>query len=327
MNKYVESLLIASVISVCASSLVIITILGFKSLRHKQLVRIVLFISIGDLLGNIPYITPYRPYSGNWWCNATGFLNLAGYPISWLWTVVLCYYLYSLGSIGKLPSYSTRLFVEVMSALLPIVLAFISRIFSPFVRVGDIEVCAIDSSPDSTIVHFATYYGLWLLCLLAMAVMLGRLSILTWQHDVNVTSKQFRRAKQTLQFYPTLLFIFWFPHLLTEFIEDLDYSDVNYIAYHVCLVWKVLHGLATAIVFFSNSSLARKKWYRLYLRTFYPSMAVNDLTEQSQNNDLEAALNNDDDNYDDDDETRLTELRVSQMFSRSAAARQSEIIS
>src|SRR4051812_11698704 len=99
----IQSLQIVSIISVISSGLVFLTFLFFKGMRKKLFMQIITIISVSDLIGNISYTMTYRPNNGNWWCSLQGFCNMFFYPVSWMWTTMLMYFLYSLAVSGKLP--------------------------------------------------------------------------------------------------------------------------------------------------------------------------------------------------------------------------------
>jgi hypothetical protein len=56
--------------------------------------------------------------------------------------------------------------------------------------------------------------------------------------------------------------IFWLPHICTELLFLFDmYVYIEFMeVYYLCVLWKVLHGLVTAMIFFTKSREARRLW-------------------------------------------------------------------
>ena len=94
--KYLYLFQVVSILSVAGSTMVILSSVVFKDMRSKLFMHIIANISFADILGNIEYTMTYRPSNNNWWCSLQGFLNLYGYPCSWLWTTMLMQFLYDL---------------------------------------------------------------------------------------------------------------------------------------------------------------------------------------------------------------------------------------
>lgn len=269
MLDYVLILLIASVISFMASMAVVLTYMCFQRMRSKLFVMIIAFISIGDAIGNFPYMFPYRPHTGDWWCSISAFMSLAGYPMGWLWTVALVYWLYSLGTIGKICD--DLITLHCLCWGVPILLAFLTLVFTRYTQGSEIDVCSIDSSEKSELYHFISYFGLLTLSLVAMFIFFLKLQLLYRRNDMNVTSNAFMIARSALQWYPSSLFIFWLPHLVTEFcfLAGLYTNEIFLKVYYAFVVWKSLHGLAAAVVFFSKSKEARTLWWDLTISRYF----------------------------------------------------------
>lgn len=219
--------------------------------------RIVTFISIGDVIGNLPYLSPLRPQTGTVECDLSGFMNLAGYPMEWMWTVALIYLLYSLAVRGKVPT--TLWPIHLLCWGVPLTLALMSLAFGPY-STGEqpTEVCSIGNGQASIIYHAVSYYGLLILCVLALIYFYFKIYYHEYfQNDVKVATTSFAVAKNATQFYALLLIIFWIPHTVTAAAYHLD------LLYNIFLVWKILHGLATAVVFFVQSQESRRLWKSL----------------------------------------------------------------
>lgn len=258
MKLIVTGLVISSVVSVTGSLLVILTPICFSSMRQKLFMRVIAYISVGDLLGNFPYMLPYRPSARSWWCDAQAILNFAGYPMEWLWTVVLVYLLYQLAAEGKPVSLSWP--THVICWLMPLLFALLIPSFGSYQSNDEPgEVCLANETVLSLIYHDATYYGMFFGSLLTM----GWLYFLIHRLESVATEENFLRkgpflvAKRALVWYPTILLIFWIPHAFTSFYV----GNLPDQLYSFLLVWKVLHGLATSIIFFAQSQESRRLWY------------------------------------------------------------------
>jgi hypothetical protein len=264
-DEFARPLIIAlevcSFLSILGSFSVILTLIRFESMRSKRFMRVIAFIAFGDLIGNFPYLFPYRPGTGNWWCTTQGLMNLIGYPMGWLWSVVLVYFIYSLGTIGKLPD---SLWIQHLLCWgVPIVTGsstlFVSKIQGP----NGVDVCSINYTEIAEVYHLCSYFGILFFSLLCMFVYFYQLRGLYLVNDPNVSSFGFKKALNTLIYYPIIAIIFWLPHLITEllFLFNLYIYRLYLEIYYICVVWKVLHGFFTALIFFWKSKEARKLWY------------------------------------------------------------------
>lgn len=192
--------------SIFASLFVVSTLLLFRRLRNMFFMRLIAFISLSDLLGNVPYLFPYRPATGNWWCGTSAFLNLSAYPSSWFWTVYLNYCLFSLGR-GKFTTPNMTVIHSICWGV-PVILAFSNLAVSKYVNSGPVEVCVVNRNQVSDLYHMITYYGLLTLCLLIMLLFYLYLFSLRKQRQVSVSSRGYQLAVNTLGLYPFALFIF-----------------------------------------------------------------------------------------------------------------------
>lgn len=230
--------------------------------------QIICYISIADFAGNALYIPSYRPPNGSFGCSLEGFVNLYAYPVSWLWTTVLMYFLYSLALTGKLPL-SLPIFHSICW-LVPLVFTLLNLTTNTYGRSDDYptyEVCVLDGNfKDGTIWHITTYDCLWLFCIIVMGYMYFRILCLR-SSDLAISVEKFKLATKTLGKYPIALFLFWLPHMGSVFLLRLLNSRYNAVEFYVAsLVVKILHGVATAMIFFFDSPEARHLWYELFQR-------------------------------------------------------------
>ena len=159
---YITILIAISSISIASSLLVLVTFLLFHELRDKFFMRMIAFISIADMFGNLPYLLPYRPEKGNWWCWIQGVLNITAYPMGWLWTLVLLHFMYCIIADGRLPGEKYYIYAHILCWGLPIVLTSFSFIFSGYGPQSDridYEVCA-EVGKSGQYYHAFTYYVL-----------------------------------------------------------------------------------------------------------------------------------------------------------------------
>lgn len=267
IQTYVLILLIAAVISVGASLAVVLTCMTFRNMRDKLFMHMIAFISLSDLLGNIAYAFPYRPSNDDWWCKVSGVLNLVCYPMSWLWTLVLVYFLYSLATSGKVPQ--NMLMIHSICWGLPLLLFLLSLSVGKLGTTSsyyDFEVCSEYGGIAELVYHSITYYGLLFFCFLAMLVMFVRIKEHEKVGDVRVFQPTYILAKSSLRLYPTALVVCWVPHAITVFLtHEFDSSNDMFTTFFVVAdVLKILHGLVTAGIFFYKSSEARRSWYTLF---------------------------------------------------------------
>jgi hypothetical protein len=238
--------------------------------------QIICYISLADFVGNAFYIPSYRPSNGSISCSLEGFFNLYAYPVSWLWSTVLMYFLYSLAVHGRLPL-SMPVF-HVICWGLPLLLTLLNLTTNTYGRSDDYpeyEVCSLGGNYfDGFWWHTITYYCLWLLCIVLMGIMYLRISCLRTS-ELAIAVDEFRLATKTLVKYPIALFVFWLPHMIGVTISGhlTNVSDF----YVIALVIKNFHGVATALIFFADSSEARTHWSELFNRillTLFPATAA-----------------------------------------------------
>ena len=260
---------LAAAISVSCSASVILTAALFPTMRKKLFMQIICYISLADMVGNALYIPPNRPPNGSFACSLEGFINLYAYPVSWLWTTVLMYFLYNLALQGKLPL-SLPIFHGICWGI-PFVFTLLNLTTNSYGRSDDYpeyEVCVLSGNYESgTIWHTITYDSLWLFCIVLMGYMYFRILCLR-ASDLAISVEQFTLATKTLGKYPIALFVFWFPHMLSVFLLRAILWKYNMVDYYVAsLVVKILHGVATALIFFFDSSEARYLWHELFKQT------------------------------------------------------------
>lgn len=254
MDETIIILMVLSTLSVVSSLLVVLTPILFVKMRHKLLCRIVAFISFGDILGNIPYVFPYRPNTGSSWCTFEAFLNMSGYPMEWLWTTVLVYLLFQLANRGKI---STRMGpFHILCWGLPTLLTLLMLTFSHFEKNNGAEVCRIQYHRTPFYYHVTTYYGMFFSSVFLQLLLYGVMHIMERAQDERVRTTPFKVAKEALTLYPMAMIIFWLPHS----IAALSKTPSN--IYVVFLFWKILHGFAVSVIFFRQSTESRKQWYR-----------------------------------------------------------------
>lgn len=274
---------IAAFLSVCCSASIISTAILFPTMRKKLFMQIICYISMADLAGNSLYMTSNRPPNGSFRCGLEGFINLYAYPVSWLWSTVLMYFLYNLAVKGKLPL-SLPIF-HCICWLVPLVFTLLNLTTNSYGRSDDYpdyEVCVLDGNfEDGMIWHTVTYDCLWLFCIIIMAFMYFRILCLR-NGDLAISVEKFKLATKTLGKYPIALFIFWFPHMLSVFVLRTVLYKYHIIEYYIAaLVIKIFHGVATTMIFFFDSAEARENWYELCIYIWY---YITGTTDQNDTN-------------------------------------------
>lgn len=248
--------------------------------------QVIAFVSFGDILGNIPYLFPFRPGTGNAWCSTQAFLNLTGYPIGWCWTVVLVYLLFCLGAVGRMPK--NLLPFHIVCWAVPLIVSLTTLAYSKYYGPHDVDTCSINTTIPAVISHISVYFGLLLACIITIIGLLVRLYQLERRKDPNVCSVAFQKAKNTLQLYPAAMILFWFPHLTTELLLVFGFYkyQVALLIYYAFVILKVFHGFAAAMIFFIRSNEARALWYALLRRLWLGRFRATSEESQSTLNDV-----------------------------------------
>lgn len=265
-SPYIVALQTVALISILSSASVILT-LFFKGLREKLFMRIIAFISFSDLIANIPYASERRPDDDTPLCTLSAFFNIYFYPAGWLWTAVLMLLLYSLATTGKLPF--SRVLLHLVCWGVPLVLALLNFAFGKSQSQQNkfaFDICLLGGTTrEIFIYHMVSYYGLFLVCIMAMMFMYWNISRID-KSEIKSRFPSFKEAKNTLQLYPLALVVCWVPHFITILCADFaPFEGLNEF-FFVADILKILHGSVTAVIFFYKSGEARNKWHRLFIR-------------------------------------------------------------
>lgn len=231
----------------------------------KLFMQIILWISISDMMANIPYTMHSRPSNGTPWCSISGFMSLYFYPASWLWTTMLVYFLYSLASVGKLPF--TLELIHAICWGLPLLFTLLYLTTNTYGRKSDdphFLVCSYGGDPRTGFIwHVITFYGLWFACVGIMMFMYWRIASVHNNKDNIIL----QRSMASLQMFPVLTILCWLPHMLGVcWIYSIEVNtDFEYFLMATdCL--KIAHGMFSAMLFFYKSQEARTRWYRLFAK-------------------------------------------------------------
>lgn len=263
---YILVLQIVAVISVCLSALVILTLLCFRSMRSKVMMQMIACIALSNLLSDIAYVSPYRPGTGSFGCGAQAVLLLTCYPMAWLWTTVVTYFLYSLAVKRKMPR-DLKLCHAVCWGI-PIVMTLSTLAVSGFGRNSEVEsfeVCNFKSaSLQANVFHFVTFYGLLCACFASIAYWKYQLYQLGQRKDNTFSMETFLIAQNALKMFPCALVVCWLPRLVVMACELVTSDGVGSNAITLAtIILKISYGICCAGIFFLQSSEARMLWYKL----------------------------------------------------------------
>lgn len=289
----------ASILSVLGSGMVILTLVLFKTMRSKLFMQIIAYISLADILGNIEYTMTYRPSNDNWWCSTQGFLNLYGYPCSWLWTTILMQFLHDLVMYKKILIPMNVVYAICWGA--PLVTTLLYLAFIPegtYERPSDsktLQTCSYGGtdSKQGFIWHMISYYGLFIACIAYMIHLYLKLRVVyqiqertlstnrtnSGQFSVTQANAVIQRMKLTsdsLLLYPLIMFVFWCPHIIGVIMQLSGNENIAVQSFtFAAATLKILSGLATAVLFFWKSNGSRTLWIR-FLSCKYSNAAEDD---------------------------------------------------
>ena len=224
--------------------------------------RIICFISFSDFMGNLPYVTARRPTTSSIWCRLEGFCNLYFYPVSWMWTTVLMYFLYELATKGKVSL--SELAVNTLCWGLPLISALLvltTNIYGRFDLNDDNEVCTIGGDEVSAFVwHVIIYYGLFCVCDIVMFCLFYHVIKMKTEVQSTVSFSMLELAIESLQLYPVAMTVSWLPEFIVFIVQFVHHSDL---AVHISVILKLSNGILLTIIFFYKSQHARILWIRL----------------------------------------------------------------
>lgn len=259
-----------SVVSSVASLAVILTLLTFHQMRGKLFMRVIAFISIGDFLGNIPYMVPVYTGQGTFWCDVTGYLSQTGYQSGWLWTLALSVLWHQTSTRGLSLTKWHMLALQIVCWGVPSVFSLASLSMSAYENRNSYDgFCGSYGTYQAKVYHNVWQYVLVAICFFPMIGLYLHLLYIDSHVDDKSKARSIAMAKSTLVWYPVLFLIFWMPKLILastyafgEHSHIFSYSFQVTIDLFTC--WYTLHGVGVAIVFFYSSPLARRLWYEKY---------------------------------------------------------------
>lgn len=285
MADWDESYQATSIVSVIGSSLVVLTLLLFKTMRTKLFMRIIANISMADILGNLVYTTQYRPADSAFWCSMQGFLNLYSYPCSWLWTTMLVQFLYDLAVYQRIRVSFRAAFLFCWGVPLVVTLLYIA-----FIPHGTYErhdgnsadsFCTYGGHGNTGFIwHVISYYGVFLVCVLYMAFLYTKIRMAYAVETKNIitmnggrdsaasttssaTLNGMKMTSDSLLLNPIIMITLWTPHILAVVVSTSLSNTTTRQFSNVALSLKIMHGFATAVLFFYKSQVARNLWIRL----------------------------------------------------------------
>lgn len=218
---------------------------------------IIAMISFCDIMGNLPYCMGICPSNGEILCSFQGFLNLYFFPVSWMYSTMLVYLLRGAFLNRKIPL--SEMIIHFTCWIVPLTFTLLILTTNEYAYGGDLCICTIGGThvDDGLIWHAVTYYGLLYLCCFLMFV---------WVYQMRqiVLVLQYFRVGIVLFQYPLAMFCMWVPYaaiaIASYFSDDPGYyQDALFVTEQI----KILHGAATAVIFFMNSFEARQRWVRL----------------------------------------------------------------
>lgn len=267
-----------TLISMCFSGFVVLTAVVFpKMIRKKIFMEMIVGISIADILGNWPYTVPYFPRNGTALCTMEGFCNLYFFPVSWLYSTSLAFFLWSLVVFERLLLTRIQMHALVLGVPLIFTLAMLStNTYGVLTSLEGEDICVYGGNESSgNLWHFTTYFALLFLCFVLMSAWMLHLQYMSVvQRDKVALGPTYKLAKQALILYPVALLVCWFPHAIVQLAANADYTNpLTVRVMYFCNLLKILHGAITATIFFSHSREAQQQWTRL-LQNYFSDLAV-----------------------------------------------------
>ncbi len=274
-SAYILVLQVMSIVSVVSSLLVILNLALVHYSANEgsqfdlsQIYQAIAFIALGNVIGNAGYLSESRPPTGSVGCSTEGFFQLLGYPSSWLWTLHLSFTVYSLVIAEKVPV--NRLRSNIICWGLPFLLAlfqFLVGGYGEHTKVETYDICSNrQSDRSSAIYHYTTFYGLFLVIVIALLLMRCKLYYLRWIEDARTLSPMVVVLQQSLEFYPALLLLCWVPHSIIYFIPSVS-PGVHLFSLSI----KIAHGTLLAIAYFYQSPPGRKVLWLMLTPSFWLS--------------------------------------------------------
>jgi hypothetical protein len=223
-------------------------------------------------------MTIVRPASESVMCKIEGFINIYFYPVTWMWTTILVYFLYGLAVHGKVPL--SEVVVQCLCWGIPLLLTLMVLTTNNYGRFDvndDNEVCTIGGSRDSAFAwRIIIYYGLFLVCIGVMMHLYIKILQVTKTGLTTVSEGMLTLAMQSLSLYPLAMIASWLPEFIAFIIS---FENYNNLAIHISAIFKLANGVFTAVIFFSKSQHARALWWRVF--TNQPMQLPREMSQDS----------------------------------------------
>ena len=253
----------------CFSGLVVLTCIFFPAMLYSHFMRLIATISVCDFLGSL-LLTVGFPMNGSL-CEAQGFFFFFFSRGSWFFTVVLSIQLYCLLIYSKLMV--PEVWVHVICWGTNIILAMVVFAHASYGSQEDdqgTQWCQIND-PDLQIALdyvIAVFLAPVIICSFLLIIITSAALLKSYVLKSVTLSDRHWQLLRIMLLYPTCMIVSWLPNILSYFIylsyNDDDglspppqLADFNYFSQP----WGVLYGSFLSVVFFVNSSEARRRWY------------------------------------------------------------------
>lgn len=252
-------------LSIFCSFLVILSYLLLKNIRAKWIMKMVVYISLGDLTANFWYILPFRPHDESALCYVEGLFNSIAYRSTWFWTCAIIYVLYFLAIESRFPSQRRLQVIAAICWFVPLLVGIVSVAINKFQRppyAPQYEICIADGTEVGDMYHVITFYGLLIFILVLIFVMSWKIRQIETTTERQALPPTYNDTRNMLSMYPIILMICWIPHAFVSILAKTGDFHVVWFetVYYIADLLKISHGIAMAVIFFYTLPEALKLW-------------------------------------------------------------------
>jgi hypothetical protein len=256
------------ILSVVCSGLVVITGCMFpRQIAHpsKPFSHVIFMISLCDFFGSVGCALGL-PHTGTPACTAQAFLEVFFLPASWIWTSILVFQIRCLLITGKLWLKPWQLHLTAWTIVIITTLAPLStNNLGQDDSLSGILPCNFGGGPnDGYVWSLISVAGVLISSVAFILIMTFQVGCIYRKRDL-ISKPEYAktvRIFRTTRLYPVGMLVCWIPYLTVGlFVNDHNFKLTTF--YEFALVLTTQYGTLTALIFFTNSSVAIQKWTQL----------------------------------------------------------------
>ena len=262
--------------AICSFSVMLTPVLFPSMMRKKIFMQVIFFCSFSDCVAS--FIMSFGFPSGTL-CVVQGALSYYFYRASWIWVFLLTLQLYSVVINGRLKLTIYHLhFIAWGGSLVFELIPLSTNAYGMDDGGEGYQPCTLIYGANPQMGEkwiIATFVAPLILCLVLMLILTARLWLRYRTKELLKTP--IVASIRILTYYPASMILFWLPYIPVSVMLNIQYfrpKTADWIALYVTLAWGSGYGVILALIFFSNSEEARKRWHYLLFKGEYENQTI-----------------------------------------------------